>query len=93
MTLTDESFLQNFGGTSMNSLNTILNTDDSGNNDTSEINILKQSSYHDFNSFVDTTKETTHNFSIFSFNIESLNAKFNKISIFLKTFERKSFQF
>ena len=56
MILTDESFLQNFGGTSMNSLNTILNTDDSGNNDTSEINILKQSSYHDFNSFVDTSK-------------------------------------
>ena len=39
-----------------------LNTDDSGYNGTSEINILKQSSYHDFNSFVDTAKETTHSF-------------------------------
>ena len=42
-----------------------LNTDDSGYNGTSEINILKQSSYHDFNSFVDIAKETTHSFSIF----------------------------
>ena len=43
MILTDESFLQNFGGTNMNSLNTVLNTDDSGNNDTSEINIFSMS--------------------------------------------------
>ena len=93
MILHDESFLQNFGGTSMNSLNTILNTDDSGNNDSSEINILKQSSYHDFNSFIDTTKETTHNFSIFSSKIESLNAKFNEISISVKLLEEKHFNF
>ena len=77
----------------MNSLNTVLNTDDSGNNDTSEINILKQSSYHDFNSFVDTTKEITHNFSIFSSNIESLNAKFNEKSIFVKLLKENHFNF
>ena len=47
-------------------------------------NILKQSSYHDFNSFIDTAKETTHIFSIFSTNIESLNSKFNEITIFVK---------
>ena len=84
---------QNFGETSMNSLNTILNTDDSGNNDTAEINILKKSSYHDFNTFVDTTKETTHNFSIFSSNIELLNAKFSEISIFVKLLKENHFNF
>ncbi len=45
--ITDDSFLQTSGGVSVNSLNTILDSNQSENDENEHIQLIRHSSYYD----------------------------------------------
>ena len=78
--LTD-AVLKHFGGLSKNSLLSILeNVDDLD----STISVVSESPYIDTKDFCDYINTFPHDFSYISLNIQSLNAKFNQLTIFIE---------
>ena len=82
--------LSSFGGISNNSLINLLqlNNDEVGEQ---ESQILKHSSYYD--QFVELTDMCRHNFSILTLNIESINAKFDELTIYIEELSKINFKF
>ena len=74
-----------------NSLNYVLNND-VGNGEES-IEIIKHSPYFDNKEFIQFSVDKRNQFTIFSLNIQSMNAKFDQLRIFLKKLNEKEFQF
>jgi hypothetical protein len=90
---TDEAFLHAQGGTKLNSLNNILNPDNTVNDENDQINIIKHSHYYDNNNF-NLILNSKHNcFSILSTNIQSLNAKMDELTIFINDLKTQNFEF
>ena len=88
----DRSFLQQYGGLTRNSLVEILNNHESEIEE-NELETINHSSYYDLTTFFDEFEKNSENFSIFSTNIESINAKFNELVIFLHMLREKGFKF
>ena len=87
--LLETELLQQFGGVSANNLLEILKETDV---EEQEINILGPSKYVDLDSITSFIKNNKDNFTIFSVNIQSLNAKFEELSTMIKYF-RENFKF
>ena len=83
----DESILKNLGGLDSNSLLNMLNTTDE-EDDIPQL--MKHSPYVDLDSVADNMNKTTDNFTVLNLNIQSLNAKFNELAIFLESLSRLS---
>ena len=72
----DELFLSYQGGVQPNSLQHVLQTQYDIQN---PLQIMQGSSYYDTDPFKTLVGNKGHNFSIFSSNIQSINAKFNEL--------------
>jgi len=92
-TLTDEAFLRAQGGVNQNSLNSKLNIDNIENDENDQIQIIKHSSYYDNDKLNSLIKSNNNSFSILSTNIQSLNAKFDELNIFVNDLRDKHFEF
>ena len=88
----DESFLSPFGGISNNSLIHLLQLN---NNevDEQESQLLKHSSYYEADQFAELTDRCRHNFRILTLNIESINAKFDELTIYIEELSKINFKF
>ena len=87
----DESLLSSFGGISYNSLINLLQLNSSEVGE-QESQILKHSSYYDADQF-ELTDGCRHNFSILTLNIESINAKFDELTIYIEELSKINFKF
>ena len=74
--------LNNFGGLEDNSLLTALNVDDET---TDEMNVIRHSPYYSLEDFIEHINVLDMGFTALSLNIQSINAKFNNLTIFLNT--------
>ena len=73
--LTDD-MLGMFGGTSTNSLNEIVNSDDLEE----DFSVLyKSSDYYDLETIGNFCERNKSNFTVFSLNVQSINAKIDKL--------------
>ena len=86
----DEHFLSHIGGIRNNDLNNILHTNEF---DSFELQTTRRSSYYDLDSFDKLTSSTNKCFSILSTNIQSINAKFNKLEAFVEDLGKHNFKF
>ena len=86
----DESVLKNLGGLDSNSLLHLINTPDE---EDGEPPLMRHSPYVDTESVVKLMSETKENFTVLNLNIQSLNAKFNDLSILVEALSNLSFEF
>lgn len=89
MTL-DDTFLSFLGGINNNDLINILDTNDVENY---EPQLIRRSSYYDFDKFSKLTQINTTRFSILSTNIQSINSKFNELEAFVEELSSNNFKF
>ena len=85
------SILQNYGGTEINDLRNILNSE-SDYNDNS-LTIINASNYHDVNDIVNKLSNKLNHFKIISFNKESISSKINEMKIFVELMSTNSIYF
>ena len=92
---TETDILATIGGLHNNSLNHILNADVAGKNEDidSEITTIKHSPYLNNSEFSKILKENQLQFCVLSLNIQSLNAKFDKLVIFLHKLNESGCEF
>ncbi len=90
--LLDEDILKTIGGVVNHSFVNIVDADIDEDEDMNQIQVMHHSSYYDFENLKATLKNYTNKFSIFSTNIQSINAKFNEL-LFLKTFKQSNYIF
>ena len=76
----DEIFLSYLGGTENNCLSYIL---DMHNNEVNEIQIIRRSSYYDYDKLKEFAKQNKDRFNILSTNIQSINSKFSELEHFV----------
>ena len=86
----NDEILRNIGGKSKNNLNEILNnfTDTD-----SEIDTFSESPYIDIDSLSEQLIPHTKKFSVLSVNIQSINAKFNKLLALITYLNNNNFMF
>ena len=90
--MNDDSFLQHVGGLAKNSL---VHTLDLHKNDDLDITfnpLITLSPYYDNSKFFETIKRS-NSFSIFGTNIQSVNAKFDELNIFVNELQSYDFNF
>ena len=86
----NEEILENIGGKSQNNLNEILRNF----TDTDfEVQTFDDSSYIDIDSMTDNLKPQEKPFSLMSLNIQSINAKFDKLTTLLSYLNESNFKF
>ena len=61
--------------------------------DEQESQLLKHSSYYDADQFAELTDRCRHNFRILTLNIESINAKFDELTIYIEELSKINFKF
>ena len=61
--------------------------------DINEQQIIRRSSYYDFDQFSKLAKENKNSFSILSTNIQSVNAKFSELEAFIEELNTVNFKF
>ena len=86
----DELFLSYQGGVQHNSLQHVLQTQYDIQN---PLQILQGSSYYDTETFKTFVGNKGHNFSIFSSNIQSINAKFDELDAYVLELEHMQFHY
>ena len=90
----DQSFLQQYGGLTRNSLIEIINSSNNESSlETNEPETIIQSSYYNLNTFFNVCNQNYNKFSILSTNAESINAKFGELTAFIHMLNEKSFKF
>ena len=92
---TETDILATIGGLHNNSLNHFLNADVAGKNEDIdyEITIIKHSPYLNNSEFLKILKENQLQFCVLSLNIQSLNAKFDELVIFLHKLNESGCEF
>ena len=85
------STLRHIGGIDANNLKTILEDFDITKNESHEHFIT--SNYYDFESVVKVLSNQGSKFTLLTLNIESLNAKFDKLTAFLSMLSEEKIQF
>ena len=85
----DEIFPSNLGGTENNCLSDIL---DMHNNEVNEIQIIRRSSYYDYDKFKEFAKQNKDRFNILSTNIQSINSKFSELELFVEYLDSINFK-
>ena len=86
-----DSLLCQYGGHDLNSLTSILNTDNDDAND--DISLIKHSPYVSNAEFIEYCKEKKENFNILSLNTQSLNSKLDQIKILITNLAKNKFEF
>ena len=86
----DESILKNLGGLDSNSLLHLVDTPDE---DDGEPPLMRHSPYVDTESLANFMSKTEDSFTVLNLNIQSLNAKFDSLSILLEALSNSSFEF
>ena len=86
----DELFLSHLGGIENNCLSDIL---DMHNDEVNEFQIIRRSSYYDYDKFNDFAKENKDRINILSTNIQSINSKFSELELFLEYIDSINFKF
>ncbi len=86
----DEIILQNIGEVGSNSFVQIIDADVE-DDETEQPNIISHSLYYDFNQLSITLNNSKTKFSIFSTNIQSINAKIDQLRIFIKNLQKTNF--
>ena len=87
----DCTLLEYFGGIQKNSLNHILLGDDK--TDDIQVDVIKHSAYYDRDMLQPILKEKKNSFTILSTNIESINAKFSELEVFVHELQQHDFEF
>ena len=77
----DEAFLSYLGG--QNNLSNVFSTNEN-NDENNEPQVIRCSSYYDIDKFTNLANNNTNNFSVLSSNIQSINAKFIELEIFVE---------
>ena len=86
----EKNLLNNFGGLDNNSLLNIINEYET---DSDDISIFKPSPYYSHDHLLDFIDKENRNFTVLSLNVQSLQAKFNKILAFLESLKEKDFEY
>ncbi len=89
----DKAFLQYVVVIINKSFVQILDADSDDNDDSNQLPIIQHSSYYDFEKFTSTLNNFKNKFSIFSSNIQSINAKNDELRIFVKYLQKHNFIF
>ena len=89
----DESFLSSFGGISNNSLIHLFQLNNNEVDEQESQLQLKHSSYYDADQFAELTDRCRHNFRILTLNLESINAKFDELTIYIEELSKINFKF
>ena len=90
----NDSFLSNFGGIANNSLFHFINPNDHKSivND-AELNPMQECHYYSDSNLARILSEQSNMFSILSLNIQSLNAKFDQLHIFVQQLRQSNHEF
>ena len=86
----NEQILRNFGGTQSNSLTHIVQEEHS---DIDDIFRFVQSNYYTHDDFVTTAANFMEHFSVLTLNCQSLNAKFDSLTLLIEELREQKFQF
>ena len=86
----NEQILRNFGGTQSNSLTHIVQEEHSDIDDSFR---FVQSNYYTHDDFVTTAANFMEHFSVLSLNCQSLNAKFDSLTLLTEELREQNFQF
>ena len=86
-----DSLLCQYGGHDLNSLTSILNTDNDDAND--DISLIKHSPYVSNAEFIEYCKEKKESVNILSLNTQSLNSKLDQIKILITNLAKNKFEF
>ncbi len=89
----DKACLHHVSGISNKSLVQMLDADSDDNDDSNQLPIIQHSSYYDFEKLTSTLNSFKNKFSIFSSNIQSINAKIDEHRIFVKCLQKYNFIF
>ncbi len=87
----DKDFLQHVGGIENNSFMNLLQTETDINGKIKQPQIISHSPYHDMEKLIPLLTKSKNGFSIFSTNIQSIQAKFDELQIFVE--HLRSFNF
>ena len=87
----DDAFLSYLGG-NQNNLSNVLSTNEN-NDENHELQVIQCSSYYDIDKFTILANSNTNSFSILSSNIQSINAKFNELEMFVEDLLSINFNF
>ena len=77
----NESFLRNYGGSSVNDFRNVIN--DATESDNGSVAIINASNYHDTEDIIEKLSDKSKYFKIISFNAESLPVKLTKSKFLL----------
>ena len=86
----ESDILRNFGGLPPNDLNSLLQTNEDLN---PEIQTFDHSPYYDCATLDAALISNSHQFTVLSINIQSIAAKFDKLTAFLHNLQEKQFEF
>ena len=89
----DDNFLKQFRGIVNNSLINVLDSDPGDNDEFDEPKIIQHSSYYNFENLTSVLGKNKNNFSIFSTNIQSINAKIDELRIFVERLKQQNYVF
>ncbi len=89
----DEVFLKYQGGVENNSLINIIEPSTDTNDESEQPQIIRHSPYYDFNKLSSVLRNNQNSFSIFSSNIQSINAKFTELKIFIEMLNQLKYSF
>ncbi len=89
----DKDCLQHLGGVDNNSLINVFDMDKNENLDSDRPQIICHSPYYDANKLLSTLKKSKDEFSVFSTNIQSINAKFDELKYFVEHLKTFDFEF
>jgi hypothetical protein len=92
-TVIDQNILKNIGGVENNSFVKIIDADIDENDDMNQVRVIHHSSYYDFENLKSTLNKHKNKFSIFSTNIQSINAKFNELQVFIERLRQVNYAF
>ena len=88
----NEVFLSYLGGIQNSCLTNLLDVNDNST-ELNKSQLIHHSSYYDIDKFHLLTNSKTDDFSILSSNIQSINAKFDELEIFLELLNTINFKF
>ncbi len=89
----DEDIFKNIGGVDNNSFVKIIDADVDEDEDMNQIQVMHHSSYYVIENLKTTLKNYKNKFSIFSTNIQSINAKFNELQFFVERLKKAIYMF
>ena len=89
----DEHILRSYGGININCLQNVLQSNDIEIEQNIYIQLIKHSHYIDMENLITTMNPHGNKLSILSSNIESINAKFNELELFVEDLRTQNIEF